>query len=164
MDRTILTVGSTKGGVGKTSLSLQIAIGRALEGRDVWLINADQQATSTTALAIRGEAERQPSIATAHYPTATTLRTQLKHQRARFQDIVIDVGGRDSGAFRVAMAELWGLFVEDATLTIGTLACIALAMFVVPRIGIAAQWRGPLLFGAIVLMLLENVFRGARKP
>lgn len=66
-------------------------------------------------------------------------------------------------AIRIAIAELWGLFVEDATLTIGTLVCIAVAAFVLPRTGLAAQWRAPVFFVAIVLMLLENVYRGARK-
>ena len=66
-------------------------------------------------------------------------------------------------AVRIAIAELWGLFVEDATLTIGTLACVALAAFVMPRIGVPLQWRAPLLFAAVVLMLLENVYRGARR-
>jgi hypothetical protein len=67
-------------------------------------------------------------------------------------------------ALRIALAELWGLFVEDATLTIGTLICVALAAFVIPRVGIEAQWHGPLFFLAIVVMLLENVYRGARRP
>lgn len=61
------------------------------------------------------------------------------------------------------MKELWGLFVEDATLTIGTLACVALAAFVLPRVGIPTHWRAPALFIAVALMLLENVYRGARK-
>jgi hypothetical protein len=61
------------------------------------------------------------------------------------------------------MKELWGLFVEDATLTVGTLACIALAAFVLPRVGVPAHWRAPALFIAVALMLLENVYRGARK-
>lgn len=61
------------------------------------------------------------------------------------------------------MKELWGLFVEDATLTIGTLTCIALAAFVLPRVGVPAHWRAPALFIAVALMLLENVYRGARK-
>ena len=64
---------------------------------------------------------------------------------------------------RTALEELWGLFVEDATLTIGTLACIALAAFVVPRVGIPSPWRAPTLFIAVALMLLENVYRGARR-
>ena len=66
-------------------------------------------------------------------------------------------------ALRIALAELWGLFVEDATLTIGTLICVVLAAFVVPHLAIAAQWRAPILFVAVVLMLLENVYRGARR-
>jgi len=66
-------------------------------------------------------------------------------------------------AIRVALAELWGLFVEDATLTIGTLICIALAAFVVPKLGAPARLRAPIFFFAVVLMLLENVYRGARR-
>lgn len=65
-------------------------------------------------------------------------------------------------AIRIALAELWGLFVEDATLTVGTLICIALAVFALPRLGAPAAWRGPMFFFAVVLMLLENVYRGAR--
>jgi hypothetical protein len=66
-------------------------------------------------------------------------------------------------ALRTALAELWGLFVEDATLTVGTLICIALAAFVLPRLGAPSNWRAPIFFAAVVLMLLENVYRGARR-
>lgn len=66
-------------------------------------------------------------------------------------------------AIRIALAELWGLFVEDATLTIGTLICIALAAFVIPKLGAPAHLRAPIFFFAVVLMLLENVHRGARR-
>jgi chromosome partitioning protein len=103
MSGKIITVGSTKGGVGKTTLALNIAIARAMAGRDVWLIDADRQATASTALAIRGEAGRLPAIATAHYPDGGALRSQVLHQRAKFQDIVIDAGGRDSTALRAAL-------------------------------------------------------------
>jgi chromosome partitioning protein len=103
MSGKIITVGSTKGGVGKTTLALNIAIARALQGRDVWLIDADRQGTASTALAIRGEAGRLPAIATAHYPEGGALRTQLQHQRNKFQDIIIDAGGRDSTALRAAL-------------------------------------------------------------
>lgn len=99
----IITVGAIKGGVGKTTLALNMAIARALAGRDVWLIDADRQDTASTALAIRGEAGRQPAIATAHYPDGSQLRTQLRHQRGKFEDIIIDAGGRDSTALRAAL-------------------------------------------------------------
>lgn len=103
MQGKIITVGSTKGGVGKTTLALNIAIARAMAGRDVWLIDADRQGTASTALAIRGEAGKLPAIATAHYADGGQLRTQLLHQRGKFQDIVIDAGGRDSTALRAAL-------------------------------------------------------------
>lgn len=103
MNGKIITVGSTKGGVGKTTLALNIAIARAIAGRDVWLIDADRQGTASTALAIRGEAGKLPAIATAHYADGGQLRTQLLHQRGKFQDIVIDAGGRDSTALRAAL-------------------------------------------------------------
>lgn len=99
----IITVGSTKGGVGKTTLALNIAIARALAGRDVWLVDADRQATASTALAIRGQAERLPAIATAHYADGGLLRAQVLHQRSKFEDIIIDAGGRDSTALRAAL-------------------------------------------------------------
>lgn len=99
----IITVGSTKGGVGKTTLALNIAIARAMAGRDVWLVDADRQATASTALAIRGQADRLPAIATAHYADGGLLRNQVLHQRNKFEDIIIDAGGRDSTALRAAL-------------------------------------------------------------
>lgn len=62
-----------------------------------------------------------------------------------------------------AIRELWGLFVEDVSFTIGILVCIALAIFVFPRVVAVGRLRGPLLFGALVLMLLENVRRSSRR-
>lgn len=104
MQGKIITVGATKGGVGKTTIALNIAIIRALQGRDVWLIDADRQGTASMALTIRGEAGRQPTIAVSHFQDGSTLRTQLQHQRGKFQDIIIDAGGRDSTALRAALS------------------------------------------------------------
>lgn len=99
----IVTVGNTKGGVGKTTLALNLAIERALAGRDVWLIDGDRQGTAQTAISLRAEAGKTPAIACAQYVDGSTLRTQLKHQCPKFQEIIIDVGGRDSTALRAAL-------------------------------------------------------------
>ena len=99
----ILTVGNTKGGVGKTTLALNIAIARALAGRDVWLIDGDRQGTAQTAVSIRADAGVAPGISCATYPDGPTLRAQVQQQARKFDDIVIDAGGRDSTALRAAL-------------------------------------------------------------
>jgi chromosome partitioning protein len=99
----ILTIGNTKGGVGKTTLALNIAIARSIAGSDVWLIDGDRQGTSSTALAIRSESGRLPSIATSQYVDGPTLRAQVGLQAKKFDDVVIDVGGRDSTALRASL-------------------------------------------------------------
>ena len=43
----ILIVGSTKGGVGKTTLAFNFAVALSKVGRDVLLVDADTQATAT---------------------------------------------------------------------------------------------------------------------
>ncbi len=99
----IITVGNTKGGVGKTTLAVSLAIARALSGRDVWLIDGDRQGTAQTAISIRAENGVSPGIACATYPDGPTLRSQVQQQMAKFDDIIIDAGGRDSTALRAAL-------------------------------------------------------------
>ena len=52
----IVTVGNTKGGVGKTTLAFQLALNRSHSGRDVLLVDGDRQGSTQTAVAIRAEA------------------------------------------------------------------------------------------------------------
>lgn len=99
----ILTVGNTKGGVGKTTLAVQLSIARAMTGREVWLIDGDRQGTAASAIALRSEAARQPGIACAQYSDGQALRGQVMLQKAKWDDIVIDAGGRDSTALRAAL-------------------------------------------------------------
>ena len=99
----ILTVGNTKGGVGKTTIALNLAIARALAGRDVWLVDGDKQQTALTAVGIRSESGRLPGISCAAYSDGLLLRNQVRQQAAKFDEIVIDVGGRDSTTLRAAL-------------------------------------------------------------
>ena len=99
----IITVGNTKGGVGKTTLAVNLAIARALAGRDVWLVDGDHQGTAQTAISIRADAGHAPGIACATYPDGPTLRAQVQQQASKFDDIIIDAGGRDSTALRAAL-------------------------------------------------------------
>ncbi|MEI6806534.1 MAG: AAA family ATPase [Myxococcaceae bacterium] len=98
----ILAIGNIKGGVGKTTLSVNIAIARALTGRDVLLVDGDEQGTSITFTALRTEKIGSPGY-TAVSLYGTALRTQVRQLASKYDDIVIDVGGRDTGSLRAAL-------------------------------------------------------------
>lgn len=100
---TIWTIGNSKGGVGKTTLALNLAVEAARRGLRVWLVDADPQGSASTALAERARADREPTIATAHYADPDSLRAQLKAQARTFDLVLVDAGGRDSKSLRVAM-------------------------------------------------------------
>ena len=99
----ILTVGNTKGGVGKSTLALNLAIARSIEGRHVWLVDGDRQGTATTAMAFRSQAGHLPLIESTALPDGTTLHAEVTRRRDEFDDVVIDAGGRDSTALRAAL-------------------------------------------------------------
>jgi chromosome partitioning protein len=99
----ILAVANTKGGVGKTTLAFLLAVSRARSGRDVWLVDADPQGSASTAATVRADAGREPVLACSAYPDARALAIQVRRQAAKYEDVIIDVGGRDTEALRVAL-------------------------------------------------------------
>ena len=66
-------------------------------------------------------------------------------------------------ALATALRSLWGLFVEDASLTLGILAWLVIAAFALPALGLRDAWGGPVLFVLLALVLLENVRRSAER-
>jgi chromosome partitioning protein len=99
----IILIGNTKGGIGKSTSAVQIAVGRAVQGKDVLLVNADRQSSSSRAIDRRDAAGITPSVTLVAYPDGDQLRTQVLRQAGKYDDIIIDAGGRDSSALRHAM-------------------------------------------------------------
>lgn len=62
----IFTVGNGKGGVGKSTCALQLALGLSIEGARVWLIDGDRQQTVLNAITARADSGR-PMIAASAY-------------------------------------------------------------------------------------------------
>lgn len=99
----IILIGNTKGGVGKSTSTVQIAIGRALQGKDVLVVNGDRQKSLSNAIKRREESGLTPGVTLVHYPEGGELRTQVLRQAGKYDDIIIDAGGRDSTSLRHSM-------------------------------------------------------------
>jgi chromosome partitioning protein len=52
---------------------------------------------------MRSEANRKPGLSCVHYPDEKALRAQVIQQCEAYDDVVIDVGGRDSAALRMSL-------------------------------------------------------------
>jgi chromosome partitioning protein len=98
----ILAVGHTKGGVGKTTLAINLAIVRGHQGKDVLLVDGDEQRTALTFTELRTELLGQPGY-TAVSLQGAALRTQVRQLASKYDEIIIDVGGRDTGSLRAAL-------------------------------------------------------------
>ena len=98
----IVSVGNIKGGVGKTTLAINLAILRANAGKDVLLVDGDEQRTALAFTDLRTDLLGQPGY-TAVSLQGAALRTQIRQLANKYDDIVIDVGGRDTGSLRAAL-------------------------------------------------------------
>lgn len=96
----IITIGNTKGGTGKSTFAVNLAIFLALTER-VLLIDGDEQQSSLTFTQLRNESGISDYTAVAL--TGTSLRFQTRKLAQSYDQVIIDVGGRDTGSFRSAL-------------------------------------------------------------
>lgn len=101
----IVIVGSTKGGVGKTTLAFQVAVARQIAGHPVLLVDADLLGSAQNAATMRAEGDHRPPLNCVHLTDGRVLRAQLLSLASRHTDTVVDAGGRDTQAFRVALVK-----------------------------------------------------------
>lgn len=114
----VLTVGNTKGGVGKTTLAVNLTVALAMKGREVLLIDGDEQGTALAFTELRN-AEIHCHVSHMAEYTAVALhgsaiRTQVRQLRPKYDHIIIDVGGRDSGSLRAALTVCDTLLIPTA--------------------------------------------------
>lgn len=101
----IYTIGGIKGGCGKTTLAVSLAVllSKLKTNNDVLLVDADSQGTASDFSAWRTE-----SIGKTHYTsiklTGIAVRNEVKKLKDKYDHIVIDAGGRDTSSQRAAIA------------------------------------------------------------
>ncbi|MBF2751060.1 MULTISPECIES: AAA family ATPase [Enterobacteriaceae] len=93
----ITVIGGNKGGSGKTTTAVNLAIGLALRGKDVCLVNGDLQRTAAKHLAEREAAEVKPTITLIE--KFDNLSQTLRALDEKYEHVIVDVAGRNSREF-----------------------------------------------------------------
>lgn len=99
----IIVIGGIKGGSGKTTLATNLAVIRSAAGHDVLLIDADDQETSTDFTIIRNERRPDGAGYTSIKLSGAAVRTETQRLANKYEDIIIDTGGRDTTSQRAAL-------------------------------------------------------------
>jgi chromosome partitioning protein len=100
----IIAFAQTKGGVGKTTLAVNLAVERVIRRRhDVLLVDADEQGTASDFACIRAERLGSTGFTVVQLTKGSAVRSQVPALRDKFDDIIIDAGGRDTAALRAAL-------------------------------------------------------------
>ncbi len=93
----ILTVGNTKGGTGKSTIAVNLAIHRARQ-HSVLLVDGDEQQSAIAFTQLRNREDY-----TAIALTGSLIRSKVPRLSKHHETVIIDVGGRDTGSFRAAL-------------------------------------------------------------
>lgn len=100
----IVLSGGIKGGSGKTTVATNLAIMCASVSRDVLLVDADDQETASDFTMLRNEAREEGAGYTSIKLTGKAVRTELLRLSPKYDDIIVDTGGRDTSSQRAAMS------------------------------------------------------------
>lgn len=99
----IYTIGGIKGGSGKTTIATNLVVMLHLKGRDVLFVDADDQETATDFTHWRNENMSTGAGYTAIQLANNAVRTEILKLKSKYDDIVIDTGGRDTTSQRAAL-------------------------------------------------------------
>lgn len=100
----IIVTGGIKGGSGKTTIATHLAVMRAQQGADILLIDADDQETSFDFSSLRSSSEVKLPEYTCIKLSGKSVRTEILKMKDKYDDIIVDAGGRDTINQRAALS------------------------------------------------------------
>lgn len=90
----IIIIGCNKGGAGKTTTAINLAVGLSLKNKDVCLVDADPQRSASRWHQDRQENSLEPLITLIE--KRDNISQTLKNLNNKFDYIIVDVAGRNS--------------------------------------------------------------------
>jgi chromosome partitioning protein len=100
----IVACGGIKGGVGKTTVAVHLTVLAAMAGREVLLIDGDSQGSASDFTAIRREVRGGDAGYTSVQLSGAAIRAEGMRLAPKYDDLIVDVAGRDSAGQRAALA------------------------------------------------------------
>ncbi|MGH8156543.1 MAG: AAA family ATPase [Rhodanobacter sp.] len=98
-----MVVGGEKGGTGKTTTAINLAAMLANKGKDVLLVDTDRQESASSWVVLRDENPAVKNRVAAVQKFGSGLARELDDLSKRYEEIIVDAGGRDSTELRSAM-------------------------------------------------------------
>jgi chromosome partitioning protein len=100
----ITVVGGMKGGTGKSTIATNLAVLYASRGRDVLLVDADQQETSTLFTNMRNRDHPTRPAYTCVALAGRAVLTEVRRLAPKYDEVIIDSGGSNEASRRGALA------------------------------------------------------------
>lgn len=98
----ITLIGSEKGGTGKTTISVNLAVLIAQNDDDVILIDTDKQPSASYFFQVRDDNQIKPRV-TCIQKFGKNLPRDVLDLSQRYGHVIIDAGGRDSAELRYSL-------------------------------------------------------------
>jgi len=106
----VVLIGAEKGGTGKTTLAVNIAVLLANDGQDVLVVDTDQQGSASYFFQIRDDGQIEPRV-TCVQKFGKSLPRDVLDLSERYDEIIIDAGGRDSMELRYSLGIASRLYI-----------------------------------------------------
>jgi len=107
----IVVTGGIKGGSGKTTIATHLAAMRSQQNKDILLVDADDQETSSDFSTLRNSLDDELSQYTCVKLSGKSVRSELIKLQSKYTDIIVDAGGRDTINQRAALSVADNLIV-----------------------------------------------------
>jgi len=98
----IVLIGGEKGGTGKSTIAINLAVLHANKKKEVLLIDADKQGTTSQWATLRDENQITPRISCVQ-KFGKQIHVEVQSLSEKYETIIIDAGGRDSVELRASM-------------------------------------------------------------